>query len=109
MNSQRNDWGDDPRLGMWIERIECSTEQGAVDLSQAFSHGDDEVAIEGKEVIALVGFPYDEGTIRNGGRKGSWEGPSIVRKVSMHSCECTTQPNLIPFPVNDSFWNELAP
>lgn len=29
--------------------------------------------------IVIVGFPYDEGTIRNGGRDGAIRGPEVVR------------------------------
>lgn len=30
--------------------------------------------------IALIGFPFDEGTLRNGGRGGSHRGPSVFRQ-----------------------------
>jgi formiminoglutamase len=30
--------------------------------------------------VTLIGFPYDEGVRRNGGRIGAAEGPSYFRK-----------------------------
>jgi arginase family enzyme len=31
--------------------------------------------------IVIVGFPYDDGVLRNGGRIGAAEGPSSFRKI----------------------------
>jgi len=48
---------DDPRLGSIIQTLEAPTDDFP------------------ENSIVLVGFPYDEGTVRNGGRGGSYTGP----------------------------------
>jgi len=35
------------------------------------------------EALVMVGFPYDEGTSRNGGRAGGAKGPETVLQLSM--------------------------
>lgn len=35
---------------------------------------------DGRPHVVLTGFPYDEGTRRNGGRVGAEDGPEVVRR-----------------------------
>lgn len=44
-----------------------------------------------KTGIALIGFPFDEGTIRNGGRGGSRNGPSVFR-YHLYKIGCIPNP-----------------
>src|SRR5689334_9411352 len=57
---------DDPRLGDVVEQL-----RGPERLASGAGAAD----------IALVGFPYDEGTARNGGRSGGKAAPATVRSV----------------------------
>jgi len=62
---------DDPRLGDLIR---------AIDLSKLESNPG-EASATLKDAVVLVGFPWDEGVRRNGGREGASEAPSTVRKL----------------------------
>lgn len=59
---------DDPRMGDLLQK---RTLEEAVAVTK--KHPD-------KPHIVLVGFPWDEGTRRNGGRVGAADAPSVVRK-----------------------------
>lgn len=63
---------DDPRLGDVIKIIT---------LEDFVKHC--ESTKSQKPRIALVGFPYDEGTRRNNGRVGGAEGSTVVRRLGM--------------------------
>eukprot|EP01135_Chromosphaera_perkinsii_P007857 Nk52_evm49s1020 gene=Nk52_evmTU49s1020 len=39
--------------------------------------------LDGEEDVVLIGFPYDEGVDRNGGRVGAAKGPETMRKYLM--------------------------
>lgn len=56
---------EDPRLGDIIQFTNSSSQLPS---------------LQNKYGVALVGFPFDEGVKRNGGRIGSAQGPSAVRK-----------------------------
>lgn len=53
---------DDPRLGSLVERRADASNLAGVH-------------------VALIGFPYDEGCRRNGGRVGAADGPAVFRPV----------------------------
>lgn len=55
-------------------------------MSAAVKSGDPRIgslmsAGEGGD-ISLVGFPFDEGCVRNGGRPGAARGPELFRKMA---------------------------
>jgi len=56
----------DLRLGSLIEHVGSSTPCPA--------------ARPGKASIAIIGFPFDEGCARNGGRRGACDGPNAFRE-----------------------------
>jgi formiminoglutamase len=56
---------DDPRLGDLIKEIDLNT----YPVEQL------------QDSVVLLGFPWDEGVRRNGGRIGAAEAPSIVRAL----------------------------
>jgi len=56
---------DDPRMGDIIKRVETDSNYKA----------------SSKLHLGLLGFPYDEGVRRNGGRVGSKDGPIVLRKL----------------------------
>ena len=70
-----NGSNDDPRLKDIIIRVDQN------DLS-SFNHDTSKIG------IAILGFPFDEGCIRNGGRGGAKDGPSVFRyhlyKIGCH-------------------------
>eukprot|EP01102_Stenamoeba_stenopodia_P022319 TRINITY_DN9257_c0_g1_i1.p1 TRINITY_DN9257_c0_g1~~TRINITY_DN9257_c0_g1_i1.p1 ORF type:complete len:342 (+),score=71.65 TRINITY_DN9257_c0_g1_i1:41-1027(+) len=61
---------DDPRLGDLIKTLDLST----------LSLGE-ETRSTLQDAVVLVGFPWDEGVRRNGGREGASEAPATVRKL----------------------------
>lgn len=68
---------DDPRLGSIVK--------GA--LLSDFKVGDDQQKADASAVafrVGIVGFPFDEGTIRNGGRKGGKLGPKNFRDAGAY-------------------------
>lgn len=63
---------DDPRLGDYVK---------ACTLSDLHSYSQSRILSQPpRSGIVIVGFPYDEGTIRNGGRAGSCDGPDAARR-----------------------------
>lgn len=62
---------DDPRMGTLIQPIASYKQRAGV-----------------RTRVAIVGFPYDEGCVRNGGRYGAGNGPSVFRRVRALSRLC---------------------
>jgi hypothetical protein len=92
---------DDPRTGDIIKEA-SSYEKGLFFRSKRFSLLSIPLLsfpfAETKDIyhkkVGIVGFPYDEGTGRNGGRLGGAKGPEYFRKV-----RCENLPSLChPWP-----------
>ena len=64
---------DDPRMKHILRKVSFA------DLvSSAGPREDKDPGDKGK--VAVIGFPSDEGTLRNGGRGGGYRGPECFRK-----------------------------
>jgi len=47
-------------------------------------------AVKPRKSVAIIGFPFDEGCARNGGRPGAKEGPRVFRK-QLYTYGCVTE------------------
>ena len=61
---------EDPRLGKIIKKLPW---KDLLDNSKDYDRK--------KKVVGILGFPFDEGVMRNGGRQGAKQGPSAFRKI----------------------------
>lgn len=61
---------DDPRLGDLVRDLDLSKERSEEELAELL-----------KDAVVLLGFPWDEGVKRNGGRVGAAEGPAALRTL----------------------------
>jgi formiminoglutamase len=59
--------------------------------------------------IAILGFPFDEGVRRNGGRIGANEGPSCFRKYMRRICSSDAQKGVDLSQLFIQDWGDISP
>jgi len=70
---------DDPRMNKIMTQVALEKLPDVSAVTTSAASGDDASNHQKFQYVALIGFPSDEGTLRNGGVAGGYQGPSAFR------------------------------